>query len=50
MKSLSILTKKNRVFGFAAFSLFEHLFAQIYPHGRMSGKAKGKGDILHHLV
>ena len=37
-------------FGFAALALFEHLFAQIYHHGRMSGEIKGKGDIPHHIV
>jgi len=37
-------------FGFAALTLFEHLFAQIYHHGRISGKVKGHGDIPHHIV
>lgn len=37
-------------FGFAALALFEHLFAQIYHHGRISGKVKGRGDIPHHIV
>ena len=48
---ISIAAEKEEPdFGFAALNLFEHLFAQIYHHGRMSGKVKGKGDIPHHIV
>ena len=36
--------------GFGSLSLFKHLFAQIYHHGRMSGIVKGHGDIPHHLI
>lgn len=42
--------KEEPDFGFAALNLFEHLFAQIYHHGRMSGKVKGHGDLPHHIV
>ena len=37
-------------FGFAALALFEHLFAQIYHHGRIGGNVKGHGDLPHHIV
>jgi len=48
---ISITAEKEEPdFGFAALNLFEHLFAQIYHHGRISGKVKGKGDIPHHIV
>lgn len=36
--------------GAGSLSLFKHLFAQIYHHGRMSGKTRGHGDIPHHLI
>jgi len=42
--------KEEPDFGFPALSLFEHLFAQIYHHGRMGGKVKGHGDLPHHIV
>jgi len=42
--------KEEPDFGFSALSLFEHLFAQIYHHGRMKGRVKGHGDIPHHIV
>lgn len=32
--------KEEPDFGFSALGLFEHLFAQIYHHGRMGGKVK----------
>ncbi|GAH67945.1 unnamed protein product, partial [marine sediment metagenome] len=42
--------KEEPDFGFSALSLFEHLFAQIYHHGRMGGQVKGHGDLPHHIV
>jgi len=42
--------KEEPDFGSAALSLFEHLFAQIYHHGRISGKVRGHGDLPHHIV
>lgn len=42
--------KEEPDFGFSALSLFEHLFAQIYHHGRMGGRVKGHGDLPHHIV
>jgi imidazoleglycerol-phosphate dehydratase len=42
--------KEEPDLGFSALNLFEHLFAQIYHHGRMGGKVKGHGDIPHHII
>jgi len=36
--------------GVGSLSLFKHLFAQIYHHGRMTGEVKGHSDIPHHLI
>ena len=48
---ISISADREEIdFGFSALNLFEHLFAQIYHHGRMGGKVKGHGDIPHHIV
>jgi imidazoleglycerol-phosphate dehydratase len=48
---ISITSNKEEPdFGFSALTLFEHLFAQIYHHGRMGGKVQGHGDIPHHIV
>lgn len=48
---ISITADKEEIdFGFDALNLFEHLFAQIYHHGRMSGVVKGHGDIPHHIL
>ncbi|MFH1894559.1 MAG: imidazoleglycerol-phosphate dehydratase [Patescibacteria group bacterium] len=30
--------------------LFEHLFSQIYHHGRIGGCVKGRGDGPHHII
>lgn len=42
--------KEEPDFGPSALGLFEHLFAQIYHHGRMGGYIKGRGDLPHHLI
>ena len=42
--------KEETDFGFDSLNLFEHLFAQIYHHGRMGGKMEGRGDIPHHIL
>jgi len=42
--------KEEPDFGTPALSLFEHLFAQIYHHGRMSGEVIGRGDLPHHII
>ena len=42
--------KEETDFGFDSLNLFEHLFAQIYHHGRLSGKVEGHGDIPHHIL
>lgn len=42
--------KEETDFGFDSLNLFEHLFAQIYHHGRMGGKVEGHGDIPHHIL
>jgi len=42
--------KEEPDFNSSALSLFEHLFAQIYHHGRIGGHVKGCGDLPHHLV
>lgn len=42
--------KEEPDFGFSALSLFEHLFAQIYHHGRIGGRVIGHGDLPHHIV
>ncbi|MDD5144554.1 MAG: imidazoleglycerol-phosphate dehydratase [Candidatus Pacebacteria bacterium] len=48
---LSIVAKKDEVgFGLSAINLFEHLFAQIYHHGKLGGKILGEGDLPHHLI
>jgi len=48
---ISITADKEEIdFGFGALNLFEHLFAQIYHHGRLGGKVKGHGDIPHHIL
>jgi len=48
---ISITANREEIdFGFGALALFEHLFAQIYHHGRMGGHVKGHGDIPHHIV
>lgn len=42
--------KEEPDFAFSALNLFEHLFAQIYHHGRIGGYIKGSGDLPHHLI
>ena len=48
---ISITAEREEIdFGFDALNLFEHLFAQIYHHGRMAGRVNGHGDIPHHIL
>jgi len=42
--------KEEPDFGFSALSLFEHLLAQIYHHGRIGGRVEAHGDLPHHIV
>jgi len=49
--NISLITEEEEPgLGTGSLSLFKHLFAQIYHHGRMSGSVKGHGDIPHHLI
>lgn len=42
--------KEEPGLGFEVLSLFEHLFSQIYHHGKFGGYIKAHGDIPHHLI
>ncbi|PIV65000.1 MAG: imidazoleglycerol-phosphate dehydratase [Candidatus Nealsonbacteria bacterium CG01_land_8_20_14_3_00_12] len=42
--------KEEPDLGSPTLSLFEHLLAQIYHHGRILGKVRGHGDLPHHIV
>lgn len=42
--------KEGPGFGFDALNLFEHLFSQIYKHGRLGGHVQAQGDLPHHIV
>jgi len=42
--------KEEPGLGFGSLSLFEHLFSQIYHHGRLGGYIKAHGDLPHHLI
>lgn len=42
--------KEEPGFGFEALTLFEHLFAQIYKHGRLGGNVRVQGDLPHHVI
>lgn len=48
---ISITTDKEEPgLPFGILALFEHLFAQIFRHGRMGGRIKAHGDLPHHLL
>lgn len=42
--------KEEPGLGFEILSLFEHLFSQIYHHGKFGGYIKAHGDLPHHLI
>jgi len=49
--NISLITEEEEPgLGMGSLSLFKHLFAQVYHHGRISGSVKGHGDIPHHLI